>query len=464
MMRNICVSSVSKSIEFAWFLLIQAVFINSQSLKDIPSVFPHRLNSPGLNAQKKVWWAKEITPDFHVCGRLSDRQIKYAADAGFKSVLSLFTYPAGDPPGSFGGDYLPVTVAEKVIVEEVAGLQFIALLEPMDEWASVEAVEKFTAIEPTLKKPALLHCDRGYTIAFVTLLYMANQTRYNPDFQPKIRSKEFYEITASMGLDFLQRIPMETVSEITGEPIPDINDKSLPRANFEPEDWLDYWFAHPVYKNWFVAGQITKSHLSPLEEFGYKSVVNIREGMTYKGKPSQEEVNLLNIRDRTGTYGDAQTAPRQSEERLKETLINEHFSNSFISEKSTKNYENINEDEFGDIIGYNEDIEKKAFEDSGLKYYHIPLDNKMKDFATFIKENMDQLIEISKKGPVLVHCARGYRAAMVAVLASAVQYDLTIDWALQRLKEMGMGISAESHPHIYDVYKELLPSRQRVEL
>lgn len=343
--------------------LNQAVFSCScECLGDVPSVFPSRLIPPGLNSQEKAWWAKEITPEFHVCGRLSDRQIKYASEAGFKSILSLFTYPAGDPPGSFGGDYLPVTVAEKVLVEEVAQLQFVALLEPMDEWASVEAIEKFTAIVPHLKKPSLLHCDRGYTIAFVALLYMANQTIHNSEFEPKIRSKEFYEISASMGLDFLSRIPMEVVSEVTGEPIPDLNDPSLPRPIFKNDEWLDYWFAHPVHTNWFVAGQIMKSHLSPLKEFGYKSVVNLRTD-------NQDEVNLLNIKDHTSTG----KLPRQSDERLLETRINPTRPNSYISETAGKNYESINGHEFGDHNGYNEELERDAFKDSGLDYYHVPL-------------------------------------------------------------------------------------------
>ena len=357
-----------------YLLVIQAISTHGYFLEDIPSVFPSRLKPPGLQSANKAWWAKEITPDFHVCGRLSDRQIKYAAEAGFKSILSLFTYPAGDPPGSFGGDYLPVTVAEKVLVEQVAGLQFTALLDPMDEWSSVEAIQKFTAVAPTLKKPALLHCDRGYTIAYVALLYMANQTRHNPVFEPKIRLKEFFDITASMGLDFFSRIPFEVLSEVTGIKCPKLDDKSVPRANFEPEDWLDYWFAHPVFKNWFIAGQITKSHVEPLKEFGYRSVVNIRPGTTYKGKPSQGEVNLLNIKPDTGTYGTYTKEFRQTETRLKQTLIDATRPNSYISDSSEINYETINEAEFGDTIGYNENLEREAFNGSGVEYYHMPLD------------------------------------------------------------------------------------------
>lgn len=77
----------------------------------------------------------------------------------------------------------------------------------------------FWQVLPVIPKPVLLHCDRGYTIAFVTLLYLANQTRHDPASTPKITSTDFYNITAAMGLNFVSRIPQEVVSEITGEPV-----------------------------------------------------------------------------------------------------------------------------------------------------------------------------------------------------------------------------------------------------
>ena len=61
---------------------------------------------PGLKAPKKLWWLKEITPDFHMAGRLTDRQIKYIADGGFKSIISLFT---DKEAGRFGGEHLPTS-------------------------------------------------------------------------------------------------------------------------------------------------------------------------------------------------------------------------------------------------------------------------------------------------------------------------------------------------------------------
>jgi protein tyrosine phosphatase (PTP) superfamily phosphohydrolase (DUF442 family) len=57
-----------------------------------------------------------------------------------------------------------------------------------------------------------------------------------------------------------------------------------------PEKWEEYWVAHPVYKNWFITGQITKSHVPVMEGVGFQHFINLRSGIILDGKPSQEEV------------------------------------------------------------------------------------------------------------------------------------------------------------------------------
>lgn len=424
--------------------------------KVVKSVFPDRTKPPGLKATRKCWWAKEITPDLHVSGRLTERQIKYAADAGFKSILSLFTYPDYEPRQTFGGDSLPNTAESKKIVEDIAGLKFVNLLDPMDEWAGVEASEKLTKILPQLPKPVLMHCDRGYTITFVTLMYLANQTRHNPAFTPRITSQDVYNISAAMGLDFISRIPQETMSIITGEPVP----KNPTRPDTVPEDWMDYWMAHPVYKNWYMAGQITKSHLPVLDEVGFRSVVNLRSGITLDGKPNQEEVNLLNIKQKTGTYASEKREPRQWKKRLEETRIDSKRPNYFISPDSKVNYESRNDEEFGDEVGYQEKGEELAFAISPLDYYHMPVGGDG-PFGPFLDKHMKQLQEIGKKGPVLVHCASAQRTSYVAVLAAALQYDKDLEWALRRSRELGFHVTESKTPEIYKTYVNWLVTKRQ---
>lgn len=401
--------------------------------------------APGLKAPKKLWWAKEITPDYHVAGRLSERQIKYAADGGFKSIVSLFHY---DEPLLYGGgEYLPSSKEEEEIVKS-AGMQFykVGLTGLHDKWASVETVEHISRILPTLEKPILLHCNRGYTISFVTLMHMANRTRHDPSFTPKISSGNFYNITAAMGIDFTMENTKQVVAEITGEEVV----KNPPRLNAEPELWKIYWKAHPVYKNWFTAGQIRDTDLKVLEEVGFKAVVNMRQGVETDGKPSQEQVTLINIKDGTPTYGDENSLPRQVPEQLERLILDPSKSKGYGSENL--NYETSNPGEFGDEIGYNEDLEKEAFEKSTLKYYHIPIDSNGKYSPELFGKYKDMLLEAGRNGPVLVHCASAKRVAYMSVLASAVQYNKDFNWALKRIRELGFYVSPTKQPDVYEMF------------
>ncbi|XP_045165415.2 uncharacterized protein LOC123529244 [Mercenaria mercenaria] len=407
-------------------------------------------NPPGFNSPSKVWWAKEVTPDFHVAGRLTERQIKYASEAGFGSILSLFIYETDDY-GSFGGEYLP-TSAEAWAAAHKAGLQYVALIGANDDWGSVDTILKFSDVLPNLRRPILLHCDRGYTITFVTLMYMANQTRYNSSYEPKIYSEDFYKITAAMGLDFTHDDLKEVVANITGEEIVE----NPPKHNCQPEEWLDFWLAHPVSKNWYVAGQIRQCDVKALEATGFKAVVNMRLGLTHNGKPSQEPITLLNIKEGSTTYGNGTTPPRQDLNTLEKNKINRHHSSDYIGEKSTINYEIENPSEFGDDIGYNEQFEKDIVEKSSLKYYHIPISPDTNFTAETFRQVRDTLLEAGQNGPVLLHCGDGRRVAYFGVLAAAIQDGLGLDWALKRVQELGFEVSPNARPDVYKMYCESL--------
>jgi hypothetical protein len=48
-----------------------------------------------------LYGAKEITPELHVAGGLTARQIKYAYEGGFKSIISLYSEAN---PGNYGSE------------------------------------------------------------------------------------------------------------------------------------------------------------------------------------------------------------------------------------------------------------------------------------------------------------------------------------------------------------------------
>ncbi|XP_060064661.1 uncharacterized protein LOC132545013 isoform X2 [Ylistrum balloti] len=433
-------------------LVLLQIFVTSlcddlqTSINSHVDTFQQR-GAPGLRAPKKLWWAKEITPDFHVAGRLSERQIKYAADGGFKSIVSLFQ---DDYPSNIGDEYLP-TSAEAAEIAKQAGLDYRVILDSDNcDWASAEAVSKMATIVPTLNKPILLHCNRAYTITFVTMLYIANTSRHDQKYIPQVNFEKVYKMAAAMGLDFIMDFTQETAAKITGEAIPE----NLPEPNVVPDEWYDYWLAHPVYKNWFTAGQIRENQLETLKMAGFIHVVNMRMGVhDENGNPSQEQVTLINVKDGTPTYGNKEIGPRQIPDTLKKLVINPLRNNSFVAENSAVNFESRNPGEFGDEIGYNEDRERQVLEKAGFHYYHMPVLSGGKFSPELFGKYKDKLLEIGRTGePILVHCASAHRVAYMTVLAAALQYNKDLDWALQRTRELGFVVSPTEHKDVFLMY------------
>jgi hypothetical protein len=180
-------------------------------------------------------------------------------------------------------------------------------------------------------------------------------------------------MSAIMGKDFTSDNIKAIVAEITGEAIVE----NPPKPNTIPDDWLDYWLAHPVYKNWYTAAQIRKGHLEELEFIGFKSVINMRQGKITDGVPSQETVALVNIKDGTPTYDSEKNPLRQKDSTLKTLVLDPKNDNTHISPTSTVNYESRNYEEYGDEIGYNEDLEREHFKKFDLNYYVLPVGEKL---------------------------------------------------------------------------------------
>ncbi|XP_076080801.1 uncharacterized protein LOC143051768 [Mytilus galloprovincialis] len=429
-------------------ILFTQVFL-CQSTCDVELDTLQKRSAPGLKAPKKLWWAKELTPDLHVAGGLIERQIKYAAEAGFKSIISLFNdLRAGD----FGGEYLP-TAIEASHIAKIAGLQYLAVLEEDEEFASEDAIRKLTEAISQVQKPILLHCNRAFTIAYTTLLYLANQSRHDPNFVPHVDSEKFYKMSALMGKDFTSNETLKAVvAKVTGEPIVE----NPPKPETEPDDWLDFWLAHPVYRNWYTAGQIRKGHLQELEFIGFKSVINMRLDTTHNGKPSQETVTLLNVLDGTPTYDKDYKPLRQTHSHIKNIILDASKQNHYISPTSPVNYEHRHYEEYGDEIGYNEDLQSEHIKEFDLDYYLLPIESTGKYSKELFAKYKDKLLEIGKQGPVLVHCASGKRVAFMAVLAAALQHEKDFKWALKRINELGFEVSRTKNRDVYEMYSAWL--------
>ncbi|CAH1784729.1 unnamed protein product [Owenia fusiformis] len=389
--------------------------------------------------QRKTWWANHITDDYYTAGRLSARQVKYTYEAGFKSIISIFNFTAGVKSSAI--EEFPTTDECMYIAKNLCGMPYAVVLSPGDSWQDISLVERFTAIADQMPKPTLVHCGVGYSSTFTLLNYFANKTKHDPEFTPKIKPDDVFEIGAIHGFDYSDNALKELVSEVTGWNVTDnVTVPDIPMG----QGWWHYWHATPVYKDIFMAGQIYATTGANINSTGFRSIINVRKGLTAPdGTLTQEEVTLLNIKDNTGTYVDG---GRQTTPRLEASRIDPNISNQYISRLSPINYEMKNLLEFGDDIGYNEELERKTFEDfyTGVKYYHHPTVGQ----TGFTNETWNNYRadsrEAIQRGPVLYHCRTGKRAAVWAILAAADYYSLGLDWAMKRSKELGVPFDDKS--------------------
>jgi protein tyrosine phosphatase (PTP) superfamily phosphohydrolase (DUF442 family) len=168
-----------------------------------------------LKASRKLWWAKEITPELHVAGGLTARQIKYAYEGGFKSIISLYSEAN---PGNYGSESL-VTTSEGENIANITGMQFETILNDNEDCASLASIQKLSGIISRVQKPILLYSSQPRSIAFATLMHLAYQTRCDPHHRPQVNSEKIYKMGAVMGMEFTTQTSRSVVAEITGEPI-----------------------------------------------------------------------------------------------------------------------------------------------------------------------------------------------------------------------------------------------------
>ena len=310
----------------------------------------------------KTWWVKRISPDLYTAGRLTERQIKYASEAGFGTIVSLFTH---EDNYSIGDDRVLNTTDSRYVAERLGGIAFHVILLPGDEMARLETVQKFAAVMAWARKPILLHCFTAQSASLISLSYLSQTVGFG--------SREIYTRGALLGYTFAAKDHYRSLIEaVTGEqplahpPTPDV---TLPLWN------THYWLIKSVYKNWYMAGQIQMNQAGNLSSLGIDTIVNCRQpafsGILPVLRASQEEVELLNVKDNTGTYVGR---GRQSTERLLATRIDPVKPNEYVAPDSTVNYERKNVLEYGDDIGYNAAAEKDDIIRHKLFYCQTPPD------------------------------------------------------------------------------------------
>ena len=122
------------------------------------------------NPRPKTWWAKQITPYLYTAGRLTDTQMKQAADDGFKTIVSMFDWTTNH---SINEEMSYETALARAIAEEI-GLQYYVLLGPGGSWASPEPTRRFIEIFKDAPQPILLHCEVAYSATLAALNFLFN--------------------------------------------------------------------------------------------------------------------------------------------------------------------------------------------------------------------------------------------------------------------------------------------------
>ncbi|XP_077997484.1 uncharacterized protein LOC144450696 [Glandiceps talaboti] len=395
---------------------------------------------------RKVWWTKRVTREFYTAGRLSTRQMKYAAETGFKSIVSLINT---DTSGRFGEEYLPGTGESRHLAEKVLGVKFHATPTDLDWW-TVDALKEFSAVTKGLPKPILVFCNDTYVSTLTVLIHVSKtETPSGKD-----TANHIFRLGRAMGHEYETDDRVTSlVSTITGQRL----DEKAAKPSGDLPDWKKYWPAKYVSSTFFDAGQIWRSHIPRIREAGFKAVVNMRRGLTLPDSdtPSQEEVTLINIPDGTETYFKGE---RQFILRLLETQKDPNKTTDYIYPGSPWTVELQNDEEFGDKVGYNEEIERSAFEEAGIRYYHISAPYPCgQECVEIFHANKDRLVDIARQhGPVLMHCTIGYRTGFFSLLMEAYMSCRDFDWLIGQAHVIGYDFDSEYTKSDYVALRDAL--------
>ncbi len=313
-----------------------------------------------------------MTHEIFTAGRLTETQIKYALESGFKSIVALWRETHEDT-STFAGEVLPTTKQEELIIASVSQLtnmkHFALVVEDRTNWKTLTTLQTFATLKATLPKPILFHCNNSYQSSFVAILSLLDQS--------DIDMQDFYYKASGLGFDYFTDPTLQPlVQSVYGDT--DIDGDKISHPDLTIPDWYErYWLLKPVHKEWYISGQIQINHLPILDTIGFATIINSRKGVTIRDsnppRQSQEEAILLNIKDRVGTYTGL---GRQNTVELLKYRIWPRISHTYISPNSTTNYAMTNYLQFGDEIGYNETLERIAIESRPghpYRYAHTPV-------------------------------------------------------------------------------------------
>lgn len=227
----------------------------------------------------------------------------------------------------------------------------------------------------------------------------------------QITGEEIYSKSLLLGYDYQNNTDVvNLINSLTNRhdsPAPQKIELTL--ANGE-QSYKTYYWPHRLGEsdNWYNAGQILSTHIDAIATAGYRTVISFRSN------------------------GEA-TSRLPNETSTTNTLI--------------PNYE------FPDAVGnYVVKDEQLAIESKGIQFLYLPLVSS--SATTWTKEEFDlyypSLQLADKNGPVLVHCASGYRSSAFTLTYIAFQQKKCSDWVLSHAADVGF-IFNNDNPSSSDV-------------
>ena len=322
------------------------------------------------NPKGKTWWAKRLVgSEYYTAGQLTARQLKYAMEDQFKSIVALHYYENSCDKVLQAGEYFPSTKQAVNIVNMTTGVEYHVVLKKGEDWTQSVVFKRLGDIVANAPKPLLFYSNTQEKAVFMLLLSFTRTHRpcSHCDDMPKISVHELFIAASNLGFNFDKENYADLISNITKVKI-----QHKIYLNLAITDWYKtFWPAKPIENNWYVAGQISNRWVKAIKKQNFKTILNFRQRF-FPDTRVPEGVSLLNVKDKTEKDKDGL---RQTTARLLQHRIDPLKSNKYISENSTVNYESRNFLEYGDSVGYNETKERLSIEKlaPGITYVHMPI-------------------------------------------------------------------------------------------
>ena len=156
---------------------------------------------------------------------LFSRQIKYAWEDKFKSIVSLYKYTSdmGEDPDKRGLVYPSFDTANYTAA--LAGIEYTTIgLTEGDEWMNLETAQKVDVALKAAPKPVLFYDENAFASTFLLLFYLVRDTHMNgADADVQVTVDDMMATGAYLGFDFSRPEHLSLYKDVTGELITDRN-------------------------------------------------------------------------------------------------------------------------------------------------------------------------------------------------------------------------------------------------